>query len=35
MPLNGDDGLDSLEGVAESGRAQIWCQVTLLTTIFD
>ncbi|XP_067262895.1 NADPH oxidase activator 1 [Chanodichthys erythropterus] len=26
MPLNGDDGLDSLEGVAESGRAKIWCQ---------
>lgn len=25
-PLNGDDGLDCLEGVAESGRAQIWCQ---------
>ncbi|XP_067294989.1 NADPH oxidase activator 1 isoform X2 [Pseudorasbora parva] len=26
MPLNGDDGLNSLEDVAESGRAQIWCQ---------
>lgn len=25
-PLNGDDRLDSLEGVAEYGRAQIWCQ---------
>ncbi|XP_051981693.1 NADPH oxidase activator 1-like [Xyrauchen texanus] len=25
-PLDGDDGLDSLEDVAESGRATIWCQ---------
>ncbi|XP_073697139.1 NADPH oxidase activator 1 [Garra rufa] len=26
IPVSGDDKLDSLEGVAESGRAQIWCQ---------
>ncbi|XP_051962443.1 neutrophil cytosol factor 2-like isoform X2 [Xyrauchen texanus] len=25
-PLDGDDGLDSLEDVAETGRATIWCQ---------
>ncbi|KAK2912111.1 hypothetical protein Q8A67_004244 [Cirrhinus molitorella] len=25
-PVSGGDRLDSLEGVAESGRAQIWCQ---------
>lgn len=25
-PLNGDDRLENLEGVAEYGRARIWCQ---------